>query len=285
MKDDALWLIVVLGIIAIGLFGGFKKAKNGGLLVVNSANQETTSSGQAGADRLKAEVAAEEAKVQSPYKDMVTLSSISRSSDPTREYVTIHMNSDTKQNIQVTGWTLKSLNTGVGVTIPKGTYLFFTGMANTEDNIILTPGDTLYLVTGISPNGASFKVNKCSGYLTQFQTFIPNLSTNCPVPQKENLNYIPKTSNNDACLDYIDGMSQCRIQTETLPANWSYECTNFIYSKINYPSCVTEHKSDNDFYQKEWRVYLKRSSTLWKTEREAVVLYDNTGKVVDTLQY
>jgi hypothetical protein len=90
---------------------------------------------------------------------------------------------------------------------------------------------------------------------------------------------------NDACFDYIESMGQCRIQTETLPLNWSHECTNFIYNKINYPSCVNTHKNDKDFYQKEWRVYLKRSEKIWKEKRETIILYDDHGKIVDTLKY
>ena len=287
MKDDSLWFIVLLGIVAVGLFGGFKNATNGGTVIdlnPDTVTQDSTT-GQAEADRVKARIKEEVAKTQSQYKGIVTLSSVNRSTDPTQEYITIRVSNSAKENILVTGWTLKSLNTGVSTSIPKGTYLYFTGIANTEDNVVLAPGDTVYLVTGISPNGASFKINKCSGYLTQFQTFTPYINTSCPAPKNEDLSSIPKTVINDACLDYINGMSQCRIRTETFPANWSYECTNFISNKINYPSCINNHRNDSDFYQNEWRVYLKRSSSLWKTEREAMVLYDNDGKVVDTLQY
>ncbi len=158
-------------------------------------------------------------------------------------------------------------------------------MLNTEDTIMLTGGDTLYLVTGISPNGASFKVNKCSGYLGQFQIFVPYLNNICPLPKDEDLSSIPNLVINDACFDRIDTMSRCRIQTAPLPQNLSSECTNFILNKINYPSCVNIHKNDKDFYQKEWRVYLGRSASLWKNKRETIVLYDSLGKIVDTLKY
>ena len=158
-------------------------------------------------------------------------------------------------------------------------------MMNAEDDIVLTGGDILYLVTGVSPNGASFKVNKCSGYLGQFQTFVPYLTANCPLPKNEDLSGIPKLVINDACFDYINSMRSCKIQTKSLPVNWGSECINFIYNKINYPSCINTHKNDKDFYQREWRVYLKRSERLWKDKRETVVLYDNLGKIVSTLNY
>lgn len=289
-KDDTLGIVILLSIITIALFGGAK-----GVTVNNNISktpeqqqwqiQQQLNEAERKTEELKKQVALEEAnKNASVYKDIVDFSFVARSNDPKQEYAQIRVNT-TKEPINITGWKLTSKSSGQTVTIPKGTYLFFTGTTNTEENIYLNSGDVVYLVTGISPNGASFKVNKCSGYLSQFQSFTPYLSTYCPQPRNEDLSSIPKTVNNDACLDYIDYFPSCRIQTETLPANWSYECTSFIYNKINYPSCVNTHKGDKDFYQKEWRVYLKRSEKIWKDRREEIILYDNNGKIVDTLTY
>ena len=285
----------MLGIIFIALFGGFKNSNNSGGIF--SITKKTTPQKEVNVEKetkrieneiekLKKQIQIEEDKVtQSKYKDIVTLSTVTRSTNPSKEYITIRVKSTATTTIPVTGWVLKSLSTGTQVSIPKGTYLYFTGMLNVEENIFLTGGDTLYLVTGISPNGASFKTNKCSGYLDQFQTFTPYLRDECPRPKDENLSSIPNLVINDACFDYINSMPQCKIQTKPLPINWSYECTNFIYQKINYPNCVNTHKNDSDFYKKEWRVYLKRSSSIWKTKKETVVLYDNLGKIVDTIKY
>lgn len=286
-------MALILIIAAIVLFGGVKNVGRTGPLFQNTKTPEDEKadierkivSTQREIDNLKQQIQAEEdKKLQSQYKGMVSLSYVNRSTSPAQEYVTIRANNN-KDPILVTGWTLKSLSTNNQVTIPKATYLFFTGMVNTEDPLYLSSGETLYLVTGISPNGASFKVNKCSGYLGQFQTFVPYLYTNCPAPRYEDASSIPKIVINDACLDYIESMAQCRIQTDPTPVNWSQECTNFIYNKINYPSCIKTHKEDKDFYLKEWRVYLKRSESIWKDRRETIVLYDNEGKIVDTLKY
>ncbi len=294
MSSNATGILIILGIIAIALFGGAKGAANNGLFSIGIQTPEQKQQNieqkiqetQTQVDSLKIKVQAEEdKKTQSKYKGIVTLAYINRSGDPTQEYATIRVNYNIKENIPVTGWVLRSVNSGNSVTIPKGTYLYFAGIANTEDNILLTSGDTLYLVTGISPNGASFKVNKCSGYLGQFQTFVPYLSTNCPAPRNEDLSSIPKTTANERCFDYIDSMSSCRIQTETPPQYLGAECNNFISKKVNYPSCVETHKNDKDFYGNEWRVYLKRGQNLWKDRRETIVLYDNDGKIVDSLAY
>ncbi len=298
-NGNGLGLMIILGVIGIGLFGG----TNG-----TSGPKTTTSKpsytpppktqaqneadiryqlnqAQKKAEDLKKQIQAEEdKKTQSIYKNIVNLNYVTRSTDPKKEYLQITVGT-TKTPINVTGWTVKSENTGQTVQIPKGTYLYFAGTLNSEEDIYLNSGEKLYLVTGISPNGSSFKVNKCSGYLSQFQTFTPYLYTSCPAPKKEDLSSIPKTVKNDDCLDYIDRFPTCKIQTQNTPANWSYECTNFIYTKINYPSCINTHKGDADFYVKEWRVYLKRSERLWKDRREKIVIYDSVGKIVDTLEY
>lgn len=222
---------------------------------------------------------------KSKYSDLVYISYISRSTNPLNEIVQIRTRGNASTTIPVTGWTLKSESSGQSVSIPKASYLYFANTVNAEEDIVLTGNEVLYLVTGYSPNGASFKINKCSGYLSQFQNWNPGLPYSCPAPRNENLSSIPKTVNNDACLDYIDNMPSCRIQTSNLPANWSYECTNFIYTKINYPSCIDTHKNDKDFWGKEWRVYLKRNARLWKDKRESIVLYDNEGKIVSKYSY
>lgn len=289
MNDNGfLGAIIIISIIGLALFGGFKN-KNGGLLSSDPVPPppsmefpQGTAPGTNASSPTGLPVATGD---YSPYKGVVSFSFINRGIDASQEYVTLRMNYNTSSNVDVTGWTLKSLSSGVSVTIPKGTYLYFTDSQNVEDDIYMQAQDTLYLVTGISPNGASFKTNKCSGYLSQQQTFTPSLWTSCPAPRDENLSSIPRTLNNDACFDYIDSYPSCQIQTTSLPANWSYECTNFIYTKINYPSCVNTHKNDKDFYGHEWRVYLKRSERLWKDRREDVVLYDRQGKVVDEIKY
>ena len=293
-KDHWTGILIFLGIIGIALFGGSKGASQKGLFSIPNPTpvqkqkniEQQIKEAQTKVDKLKKDIQAEEArKTESQYKGKVTLAYVNRSKDPAQEYVVIRVNGNATTSILVTGWTLHSTNTGVTMTIPKATYLYFTRTINTENDIYLEPSDTLYLITGISPNGASFKLNKCSGYLTQFQTFVPYISNNCPAPRKEDLSSIKKIISNDACLDYIESFPSCRVQTKNLPVTWTYECTHFIYDKLNYPSCLNTHKGDKDFYQHEWRVYLKRSARVWKDRREEIILYDNLGKIVSTLTY
>ncbi len=277
-KDLWMGILIVIFIFSISFYGSSGKT---GIPFLNW-NFPSSMGGSGSGSNSNKEV---KDATTSSFKNTINISSVNRSSDAGQEYITIQVSGSSKTPIDITGWTLKSTGSGSSVTIPKGTYLFFAGQPNVEENISLVGGDTLYLVTGYSPNGASFKENKCSGYLTQFQTFTPSINNNCPSPKNEDLSSIPRITINDACLDYIKSYPSCRIQTESLPANWSYECTKFIYDKINYPSCVNAHKNDSDFYGNTWRVYLKRSEKVWKASHENIVLLDNTGKIVDTYSY
>lgn len=297
-KDNAVGIGIILIIIVIALSGGSKGAGgNNGLFSSGTATpvqkqqniQQQITDTQYKVDELKKQVDAEEAKkTQSKYKDLVTIAFINHAYDLNQEYILIRTNSLATTSVPITGWKLKSLASGVSVTIPQASYLYFTGSVNSEQDIYLGTNETVYLLTGNSPNGASFKVNKCSGYLNQFQNFNPYLGGACPAPRNEDLSSIPRTVNNDACFNYIDSMSSCRIQNDPLPpgyAKWSTECLDFIYKKVSYPSCIDTHKGDKDFYQPEWRVYLKRSEKLWKDTREDVVLYDQYGKIVAEFKY
>lgn len=296
MKDNNSSFIILLVIVGVLLMGGSQNSNNGLFSAGPISNEQKQADIQRQindtkykVDVLQKKLDEEQAKkYQSKYKDIVDLYYINRSNDSTQEYIALHVNNNATTTVPITGWTIKSLSSGSSVKIPQGTYLFFAGTVNSEQDIYLSPNDTVYIVTGISPNGSSFKVNKCSGYLTQYQTFVPYIPEQCPAPRDENLSKIPKTVYNDTCFDYIERMPSCKIQDTSLPpgsTKWSAECIDFIYKKINYPACIDTHKNDRDFYKNEWRVYLKRSEHLWKSSREDVVLLDNEGKIVDEIKY
>ena len=276
-------ILVILAIIGIAAYGGVKYAS---VSPTNLTLEQKINRAQNQVEDLKIKIQDEEnSRNASEYKDIVTLKHINKSADPAQEYVTIQVNQNTRSGVPITGWTIKSLSSGNSYTIPGATGLFFTGTINAEDNVVLAPGDTVYVITGKSPIGYGFRTNICSGYQEQFQTFVPHIGLACPRPNTENLSSIPKTTINDACFDYIDGLPGCRIQTADVPVNLTPECKNFIYDKLNYASCVSVHKNDATFYQPEWRIYLKRSQSVWKQSHEHIVLYDANGKIVDSLTY
>src|SRR3989344_2562499 len=273
-KEHLGGIAIIIALILIVVYGGVRAPAILGTFSLNQQrplSQNQTSGGNSAGSQT--------ANNTSPYATKVSMY-LNRSSDPSREYITIRAGDPSP--LLVSGWTVKSLSSGSSATIPKGTKLYFTDSGNSEGDIYLLSGDTMYLSTGKSPNGYSFQVNKCSGYLTRFQNFTPSVNMICPLARNEDLSKIPKYVSNDACFNYIDSYPRCKIETGTLPVEWSPECKNFI-TNLNYSSCVSKHKDDTDFYQPEWRVFLKRGQSLWKNERETIVLVDSDGKTVSSI--
>jgi len=226
----------------------------------------------------------------SPYKGMVTMrksAAALRSTNADKERIQLDASNKNESKVTITGWRLESAITGRSVSIPKAVYLVFAGSSNSKLPVLLMPGDTAYITTGRSPIGQSFKVNKCTGYYTQFQTFVPSISRKCPLPEEEILFYTRDTSiflEND-CMDFVDRMSRCRIPTKALPLTLSYACQEAIIDEINYNSCVDKHKNDEDFRIPDWRIYLRRDTELWRDKRELIKLLDENGKTVDYYSY
>jgi len=283
-------LLLILGIVAIALYGGVNNTKKV-QEDVDAPNQpkkivvQNKSEAEKQIIELKKQIQTEQDKKnQSKYTNLVTLSLLAKSNDPNKEYLAIRVSGRATTTISVTGWTLRTNYQGVDVVVPKAAYLFFSGMSNVEENIVLKSNDILYLITGHSPIGVGFRTNKCSGYLDQFQSYTPYLKDNCPLPEDEAPLYIPNNPSNYDCLKHIDLLRRCQINTKNLPVSWGAECKNFINDKISYPACVQTYKNDPDFYENEWRAYLKRSDSIWTARNLMITLYDNEGKVVDTLE-
>lgn len=230
---------------------------------------------------------AQEIAGSSVYRDKIILKyGNAKRSDVDEEYLIIKSSRNNEGRIGITNWTIGSVVTGKKITIGKSSYLPYTSRINTQEPIYIYPGDKVYITTGRSPIGTSFRTNICTGYLEQFQNFNPSLKRSCPLPEDENdFVTIGPNAFNDQCIDYIEGLPRCEINTKTLPLTMQNECITYIGREINYNSCVDKHKSDPDFYGSEWRIFLNRGDELWKSKRETIKLLDANGKLVDTVTY
>ena len=169
MKDDfSIGIIVLLVIVAIAIFGGGKMTKNSGGIFSTPAQTQSESQAQKQADiqnqiqtaqnqvkDLEKQIAAQN---DSKYKGVVKLQYVNRSSNAGSEYVVLYMSSSATTTVPITGWTLHSVPSGETVSVPTGTLLYFSGQTNLENTVVLSPGDTVYVITGTSPTGYS-KVN------------------------------------------------------------------------------------------------------------------------------
>jgi len=224
----------------------------------------------------------------SPYKNQVTfgLQDVQESS-PAAEYLTLQASFANTAPISLAGWSLQSAVTGVRVPIPQAATQFVSGVLNNVGSVALTPGSTAYVVSGPSPVGVSFRENKCTGYLAELQTFVPQLNTTCTLASDDlSLNAQNISQYGDACLDYAKSLPQCHFPgLDQKPAGISDACANFLLNRFSYNGCVYAHKNDSDFYQPNWRVYLGSGVQLWRDTHDVVRLLDNQGRTVDVLTY
>lgn len=218
------------------------------------------------------------------FKDKISLSARAiTASRPDEEYISLRVSSQNTEAINITGWTLQNKK-GLKAAIGKGILLPFLASVNLESDIFLEPGAEAAVITGKSPVQTSFRLNICAGYFNQFKKIIPSLPSQCPDPeevaQKQNLYQI----DDNTCFDYVKSLSRCVMPLNT-PYGISDNCENFLSGHISYNGCVNDYKKEENFYSKDWRIYLGRDSEFWKERYETITLLDREGKTVSELSY
>ena len=224
----------------------------------------------------------------SPYSGLVRMEhyvSGAGSSDPARESIMVSVAQDAGIPVDISEWTLESDTSGVSALIPKGTDIPISGTVNAAQDIVLNPGEQATIISGRSPIGASFRENKCIGYFSTFQSFTPSLPQNCPVPNDELVaHYAGDYIRDVSCIDYVNRLSRCQA-TLSPPVTLSGTCQSFLIKYLNYNGCVDAHKTDADFKSGVWRIYLGRTTAMWRAQHEIVKLVDIHGKTVDAFSY
>lgn len=224
----------------------------------------------------------------SPYRGTVTMShyvSGAGSADPKNEYLEIRVGQDAGVPVDLSEWTLSSEASGNATAIPKGTEVPTSGVVNAAQDIVLAPGQRAIVISGQSPIGASFRENKCIGYFSTFQKFYPSLPQNCPTPSDElTAHYGGDYIRDAACIDYVNKLSRCQV-TLSPPTTVSGTCQSFLVQYLNYNGCMDAHRTDADFKGDTWRIYLGRTTPMWRTQHEVVKLLDVKGKTVDAFSY
>lgn len=228
---------------------------------------------------------------RSPFYNKIKMSNISNRNnpDPSREYIRISTNLDGGEEVNITGWYLKSEVTGFFAVIGGASLLPFPYTRN-DSNVVLKDGDKAILVKGFSPIGTSFRTNKCTGYFEENRTFYPGLSKQCPKAIDDDLPLFSSVyDRNDECLDIIKKIPKCSTRgneyLRKLPDTVPSSCKDYIRHQINYNSCVAKHFGDTDFPGNEYRIYLGKFGPLWRTKSDKINLHDKNGLVVDTIEY
>ena len=284
-KDLVYTILILIGLALVWYFTGGPSrpsARSGPFLnkPMTTHQQEIIYQTKKEADNAPSLKRGEEKDSAFKYRATLVVGSGAKESSPPKEYIEIKASPVNEKFILLTGWLLKNKK-GETVKIGKGSYLPYPATINSQQIIFLKPGEKAYITTGESPIGTSFRVNKCMGYLEEFQNFYPPLAKECPLASE---GPIPDHLDGN-CLDFINKIPRCETVTDDTLSEISGACRKYVTQEINYRACVQNHKSDPDFYGKEWRIYLGKNKELWNNNEETVLLLDKNGKTIDWQTY
>jgi hypothetical protein len=251
----------------------------------------------------------------SNYTDSIYIGSgnASYSFQPSEEYITV-TNSSSKP-VNITGWMLKNNKDKQPVEIggrlrhyqadyaliPTGTLLLSPDGRNSFQNIVLGDGEMAILTTGFISLSrpykiVSFKENMCTGYIEDLGDygFFPPLERDCPDPSTEPGIELMTNS----CREFIERMPRCHTpefggkdfmgeSCRNCVDGQKLEniCTSFIKEHFSYRGCIANHLYDPNFSKRTWRVFLGKRFEMWGEKREVISVFDQFGKLVDSLSY
>lgn len=222
----------------------------------------------------------------SPYAGKVSIrESSATESDPSNEFVELAASGSNTGPVLLANWSLQSVVSGVRVPLPQAAPAFVMGIVNAVRPISLDPGASVYVTTAASPVGTSFRENICSGYLSELQTFTPELPGECPAPSEMlPMNADTIRTYGASCFDYLDTLSSCHF-TSNPPSGLSPACRSFIANSISYNGCVNTYRASPSFALPSYRAYLALRSELWGNSHDVIRLLDAEGRTVDLLTY
>ena len=208
-----------------------------------------------------------------------------RQSTPESEFLVLRFDDALTRNINITGWKLVGRDSRVAYTIPKAIHVL--GKDNEKEllqPIFVGPSTSVIISSGRSPIGFSFLVNKCSGYRSQFKTFIPSIKTKCMDPLQEFIDDGSVPYTDTECYNFVERIPKCSVVTD-LPPGITRECKKFLETKLSETACVKNHINDQDFFSAQWRVFLNSRNELWGDVEETIYLLDEENRLITAYVY
>lgn len=224
--------------------------------------------------------------IPSNQKGSVTIEGAGAAKEGLRgEYIQLLASLSNTNSVSISGWSLESTLTGTRVQIPEGVEAFMVGSVGEFRPITLLPGNSVVVTSATSPVGASFRENKCVGYLSQSQRFVPDLPQECPAAAQ----ILPRSdaalrAYGDACVDIAAQLAPCSFPT-SLPQNTSAACRSFLRKEFSYNGCVERYRGTAGFAGSVWRVFLNSPRELWRNTHDTIRLLDESGRTVDVFSY
>lgn len=215
----------------------------------------------------------------SPFYDQLKISGLTRKAVPAlNENIKITNNS--KVNIDITGLIIKNQRNET-INIPQAVEILYMQSGDLSKNLILEPGKSVSIFSGISSVGKNFRLNKCTGYFNNYYNFSPKLPEECPKPIDQD---IAGLSSN--CRNYIKSLKSCAPpNTSDLKVTYDSQCTNYLIGTFNYSNCVANYQVFPDFLRNDWYVYLNRSLEFWNDLHDEAKLLDKSGYIITSYSY
>jgi hypothetical protein len=212
----------------------------------------------------------------SPYFHEVRLGGVSAGT--AYYYGTIVLNTyvNANETIDVTGWQIKSRNSGEYV--PQAINIYDPSGLATPSDIRVKSGDAVYLYSSSAP--FNVRLNKCIGYIAHVANFVPALPQSCPYVDRSQIQNFT-----GACQNYITSIGSCQAgdsNNPQVPRN-DYACQDYIQNNFNYKSCFSAHVGDTDFLSNQ--VWVWTGSNVVDQYHDNVELLDRNGLLVDYYTY
>ena len=179
------------------------------------------------------------------------------------------------QSVNVTGWIIRTQRGDFRIPQAQSVYEF----GGRQGDIILKAGGAVKIYSGRGPKG-NFQLNKCTGYLEDSSPFAPSLPKSCPY-----ISYSEVSSYGMPCQDYLLSLRACQNPSANPPVPPDDTACFDYLRKLNYNSCVIEHRNDEDFLDNEWRVWADNQLSFLNSVHDRVQLLDLQGRVVDEYIY
>jgi hypothetical protein len=215
----------------------------------------------------------------SPYFHEVRFGSVSPGTSyyyGTITLITYFANNAATGTIDITGWQIKSKNSGEY--IPQAIALYDPSGLAAPSDIHLKNSDTVNVYSTTAP--FNLRMNKCVGYISHVANFNPGLPLNCPYMNSSQI-----ANFTGACQNYIETLSGCSEPNMASPQipRTDYACQSYLQNNFNYRSCFQQHASDADFLSNQ--VWVWTGSNVVDNYHDVVDLYDRSGLLVDQYTY
>ncbi|GIW65853.1 MAG: hypothetical protein KatS3mg094_372 [Candidatus Parcubacteria bacterium] len=217
----------------------------------------------------------------------------------------ITLTNKSRNSINVTNW--KLISSKVNFTITQAVKDVNPNLDKKLEDIILKPNERiiiypLYATTAnfIPPNfkypyplesplGFNFKINKCFNYLTQLRwelkDYLRQYYFPCNRFTKFDL-FSLKTKYNlsDNCLNILSKISCSGPKnTDWEKIIYDSQCYKFFEENFTYRGCYQNKKNDNDFYFKDWIIFIPIYESFSKQRYDEIKLYDDNNLIVNKI--